>query len=671
VERGQRRQTVTRQTVSVEPFQLIVDDNLPIGGRLRHFAPFWRRLTNSKKVIQTVLGAKMPFTSEPVQDGVPEPYHLSTADSNLVRKEVEWMVEQGIARPVTPQHNQVVSPFFLATNKDKSKRPILNVKRINQNHLPKLHFKMETLALVLPLIKKNDWFSSWDVRKGFFNIAIHPDYRRFFCFEFEGIRYEYTCLVMGLAIAPLFFSKLMAILVQTARSWGIRVSYYLDDTLIRAPNPTMALCDTRDFGSLLQMAGFLLHAGKSVQIPTQSIEYLGFIIDSRTMTIALPREKSQRLTKILQRHIKFLKNGTVITIREAAKVVGLLVAATPATRYGRAHYRSLEQAKLDALQQNAFNFQANFVWPQSCLSDLTWWLARVNACSTSFVQPEPTTTIITDASLEGWGAIWGQQQIYGGWEKAEERIDQLELQAVLFALQTFPVLNSHKVISIRCDNTVAVAYLNHMGGRIQRLDKIARQIWTLLEQNKAFVVATYIPTDVNPADELTRGRVLPAQVRDIEVQLNPSLFQQIKTQGPFNPVIDWFASSSNHQLPRYYSWCEVSRTGAEGFDAFSFFWGDEIGYMFPPFSLLPRVISKVQRDGARVLLIHPQWPGAIWSPSLDEITVTRTFLVPSADTLRYPDQPGLRHPMTDLRLTASWIDGRSSILQSGTRSRRR
>ncbi len=223
--------------MSALPFHLVDNDGVPIGGRLRHFVNFWRGLTNAKKVIQTVLGAKMPFTSEPTQEQFPEPYRLSREESKLVSDEVKWMLEQQIIHPVEKRDDQVVSPFFLATNKDKTKRPILNVKSINKNHLPKLHFKMETLALVLPLINRNDWFTSWDVRKGFFNISIHPEFRRFFCFEFEGVRYQYTCLVMGLSIAPLFFSKLMAILVQTARSWGINVSYYLDDTLLRAPNP--------------------------------------------------------------------------------------------------------------------------------------------------------------------------------------------------------------------------------------------------------------------------------------------------------------------------------------------------------------------------------------------------------------------------------------------------
>jgi hypothetical protein len=444
---------------------------------------FWRQISNSKKVIQTILGVKMPFTSEPKQLPNIRPYELSVDERNLVRDEVQWMVEQKIATRVNPQPNQIVSPFFLATNKDLTKRPILNVKEINKRNLPRLHFQMENLAKVLPVIRRNDWFTSWDVRKGFFNIVIHPDFRHYFCFEFEGQRYQYTCLVMGLSIAPLFFSKLMAVLVHLAQSWGIQVSYYLDDTLICAPNPRSSTCDTQDFGSLLQAAGFLLHAKKSVQKPAHVIEYLGFVIDSRSMTVALPVLKRQRITNALQRAIKNLRARRKTTSWEAARVIGLLVLATLATRYGKAHYRTLEQAKLCALQEAGFEFNASIVWPKDCLDDLKWWLAKIPTCSTSFLEPQPTTTIVADASLEGWGAIWQQDRIYGGWENEEPWINELELLAVLSALQSFLVTLEHQVIRVCCNNTVAVAYINHMGGRIPQLDRIAQKIWHLLILN--------------------------------------------------------------------------------------------------------------------------------------------------------------------------------------------
>jgi hypothetical protein len=75
--------------------------------------------------------------------------------------------------------------------------------------------------------------------------------------------------------------------------------------------------------------------------------------------------------------------------------------------------------------------------------------------------------------------------------------------------------------------------------------------------------------------------------------------------------------------------------------------------------LLPRILRKIRNDKAQILLIHPHWPGALWYPTLREITVMQLSIEQSADVLRYPNHPGLRHPMTDLQLQASWLDGAS------------
>jgi hypothetical protein len=152
---------------------------------------------------------------------------------------------------VDPKLDQFVSQLYLVTNKDLSRRAILNVKTLNKRFLPKKHFKMETLQVILPLIRRFNWFASWDVRKGYYNIALHPDIQRFFCFDFEGRRYQFRALVMGLSIAPLFFSKLMAVLVSLARSWGLCVSVYLDDSLTRGPSFETTLLDHQCFGNLL------------------------------------------------------------------------------------------------------------------------------------------------------------------------------------------------------------------------------------------------------------------------------------------------------------------------------------------------------------------------------------------------------------------------------------
>jgi hypothetical protein len=180
-----------------------------------------------------------------------------------------------------------------------------------------------------------------------------------------------------------------------------------------------------------------------------------------------------------------------------------------------------------------------------------------------------------------------------------------------------------------------------------------------LEAPNSFILASYINTHENPVDALTRLVLTKKQLLDLEVQVNPEVFHRLIFAGPFVPEIDWFASSDNAQLSRFYSW--FPDPSAEGIDAFAFRWGDEPGYMFPPFSLIPRVLRKVVKDRARILLLHPDWPGALWSPELRRPTIHHEVLPQSANLLRYPNGPGHRHPMKDLKLSASWLDGASTM----------
>jgi hypothetical protein len=148
------------------------------------------------------------------------------------------------------------------------------------------------------------------------------------------------------------------------------------------------------------------------------------------------------------------------------------------------------------------------------------------------------------------------------------------------------------------------------------------------------------------------------QLLDVEVQLNPQVFRDVIQRGPFILVIDWFASSENNQLPRFFAW--HADPFAEGIDAFDFCWSAEPGFMFPLFALIPRILRKVSEDRAAVILLHPDWPGAVWAPNLRRMAVHREALPQSADLLRYPNRPGLRHPMKDLKLVAySWLVGAS------------
>ena len=96
-----------------------------------------------------------------------------------------------------------------------------------------------------------------------------------------------------------------------------------------------------------------------------------------------------------------------------------------------------------------------------------------------------------------------------------------------------------------------------------------------------------------------------------EWMLNPVVFQSI-TQIYFAPDIDLFASRLDCQLHPFVSW--KPEPGAWAINAFSICWADFMFYAFPPFSILRKVLAKVQQDGATGMQVTPLWPTQPWFP---------------------------------------------------------
>jgi hypothetical protein len=85
----------------------------------------------------------------------------------------------------------------------------------------------------------------------------------------------------------------------------------------------------------------------------------------------------------------------------------------------------------------------------------------------------------SDAFLSGWGAVCNGITARGPWsaEDAPRHINELELLAELFALQSFTALASNIFISLQMYNSAAVCYVNRGAGtRSKSLSLLAGQI---------------------------------------------------------------------------------------------------------------------------------------------------------------------------------------------------
>jgi hypothetical protein len=61
-------------------------------------------------------------------------------------------------------------------------------------------------------------------------------------------------------------------------------------------------------------------------------------------------------------------------------------------------------------------------------------------------------------------------------------------------------------------------------------------------------------------------------------------------------------------------------------NAFNFDWTEENGYANPPWSLIDRVLKKIQREQCITMMVVPDWTRASWYPLFQQMTVTSLLI---------------------------------------------
>ena len=149
--------------------------------------------------------------------------------------------------------------------------------------------------------------------------------------------------------------------------------------------------------------------------------------------------------------------------------------------------------------------------------------------------------------------------------------------------------------------------------------------------------AAHIPGTVNiEADK--QSRILEDAT---EWKLYSSVFQKI-VQKFWKPDIDLFVTRINKPLDGYVSWHPEPK--AMAINAFSLTWNNNYFYMFPPFSLVGRVLAKIHRDETKTVIVVPDWSTQYWYPQLIQMTnEDQLYFGPSPRNLTLPTKPSVNH----------------------------
>ena len=228
-----------------------------------------------------VKGYVIPFLKIPVQRTIPKQVATSKTQELLTDKEMQILDKRAIKIVEHQYPDQFLSNILLLRKKDGGNRLCINLKALNK-FIPYKHFKMEGLHCLKYVLEINDFLCKID-----FSVPLCMSSRKFVIFAWSGKLYHFLCLCFGLGPASRIFPKLLKVSIALLRWLNIHLVIYLDDILLMGRTLEENLMSQETLIFLLQHLGFVINLKKSVQKPSEQIEFLGLKPDTHTMTLAI------------------------------------------------------------------------------------------------------------------------------------------------------------------------------------------------------------------------------------------------------------------------------------------------------------------------------------------------------------------------------------------------
>ena len=200
---------------------------------------------------------------------------------------------------------------------------------------------MEGIPNVVDMLRPKDYMVKLDLKDAYFGVRKDTPDREFLKFRWQGNLYRFRVAPFGLASVPREFTKLLKPVIALLRRSGIRCTIYLDDLILLHSDPKVLKRQLEIAAELLQCLGFTINWEKSVTDPRQVMEYLGFLINSVEMTMALPEKKM----KDLQDQCRQLLRSSKASARQLAALIGKMTAAVRAILPAPLQFRHLQRLK--------------------------------------------------------------------------------------------------------------------------------------------------------------------------------------------------------------------------------------------------------------------------------------------------------------------------------------
>ncbi|ORC90666.1 uncharacterized protein TM35_000084640 [Trypanosoma theileri] len=352
----------------------------------------------------------------------------------------------------------------------------------------------------------------FDLKASFFQVALPHNIRASFrCRTESGELVEFARLSMGYKCIPEILNTITRVLAgdpamvlpQYAAPKELKIHVWIDNIRISGPHEKVEAWGQRILHNM-QRCGVTI--GEQ-QLKTKEYDFIGVHFNHKDNTVSLSEKTIKKLqqTPSLDTTTVEQLESTVSRMMYAGGVRGeslfpyyffLKIVRRRLSRLNRGLIRPQDPANLSATVKDIGHS----------------WL-------TTLLQNEPvhppqklpsTATLVTDASMYGWGALLfkdsGEVLAAGGaWAHPPHMISQAEARAVHLALHAFKQY-LHGPVDIRVDNTTVMHIMQKGNTHSQALVKEADAIDKVLRLHGVRATWNYVASEQNPADGISRGK---------------------------------------------------------------------------------------------------------------------------------------------------------------------
>ena len=154
---------------------------------------------------------------------------------------------------------------------------------------------------------------------------------------------------------------------------GFVSTIFIDDTLLMGDSEKECVQNVKSWLALFKSPGFAVHTTKSVLTPSHKTIYLGFEIDSQSMTVVPNLERKQRILSTASK----LLTGSSSTVRELGQLIGQDVSCFQGVKFDPIWYRYMENDKIRILKQSKGDYESIEVFSNEAKSEMIWWTENI------------------------------------------------------------------------------------------------------------------------------------------------------------------------------------------------------------------------------------------------------------------------------------------------------